>query len=148
MPQKRTDVAKPVTEGFLSKKIDKVLEVVESNRKVLEARINFMREDAKQQLQSVAEGLNKKVDNIGKELHFTQLAVREVKAESIIHTQRLNHVEGRLDCMDGRLDRMHGRLDLMDSRLGRMENKFDHVIEKVERHDTEISHLKSAVSSR
>ena len=121
-------------QNFETRILKNVDSKIDHARELLEAKIDFSRKDAKEQIQSVAIGVNSKIaaseyklvkaiDSIESEVRFTQIAIREVKSDTI------------------RIEKTQGE---HTERLNRIEKKLNEVTEKVNEHDTEIATLKSA----
>lgn len=50
--------------------------------------------------------------------------------------------EARFDVIEGVLKRHSTPFDAIETRLGRIEHKVDHVIDRVDRHDQEMSEIR------
>lgn len=134
MPKKKSEIdSQAVTRDFF---IEQFQLFEEKIIKKVDAKIEYSRKDAREQLESIAQRLNQKIDSVHSELksvrselkqdiHYTQVAVREVKGDTL------------------RIDK---KLAEHDVRFDRLENKMDQVIEKVDHHDEEIVFLKTAIA--
>jgi chromosome segregation ATPase len=100
---------RPVTEKILSQYIEKGIETlgikIGETRKALEARIEYSRKDASEQIHGVQKAINARIDNVTKELKelkedvkFNQQAIKSVKEDMMDMESRLS------DKIDTRLD--------------------------------------------
>lgn len=138
MPQKKSKTAnsEPVTKEFLAEQIDKVLGVVKGvdekvkgldekidhTRTFLESRIEFARKDMREHVHSTI-----------------QSAITPLN-------QRMDKMEHRMDSLEGNQAALLDNIKFIRSDVKEIKHKLDGVAEKVERHDEEITFLKSAVS--
>jgi len=133
---------------------------------------NIILEDMRSQIQTIAEGqqiLNSKIDNVDQrlisEIKFTQQAIKtvhdslkndiqkvEIKLSGEIQrvetklTDDIQKVEAKLS---GEIQRVETKLSADIQRVERtLSEKIDRQGEKVERHDRDITTLKTAVAGR
>lgn len=105
------------------------LDGMDKKFEILGGKIEFVRQDFKEHLESVERrltlrivALEQKVSSIYEELKFTQIAVREVKSEGLENTKRLERIEKdhgqRLERIE-QVEQDHG------ARLKRIEEKVE-----------------------
>ncbi|MBI5298675.1 MAG: hypothetical protein HY877_00030 [Deltaproteobacteria bacterium] len=97
IPQK----SEAITKEFLTEQLQTFKHDI---LKTVDAKIEYVAKDAREHVNSIAAGLNKRMDDMEKslrqEIHYTQLAVKEVKADTISIREKLDAVIEKVDHHD------------------------------------------------